>query len=62
MSKVVDMLEESLESLQIPPKPNLSSPPRALTDSSTVMTSMQYDFGHWLSIYQWLSHRAVYGQ
>ncbi|TKY50861.1 receptor protein kinase [Spatholobus suberectus] len=28
MSKVVDMMEGSLESLQIPPKPFLSSPPR----------------------------------
>ncbi|KAA8529125.1 hypothetical protein F0562_034076 [Nyssa sinensis] len=35
MSSVVDMLKGSLESLQIPPKPFLSSPPRPLPDSST---------------------------
>ncbi|KAL4611816.1 hypothetical protein ACB092_08G153000 [Castanea dentata] len=35
MSKVVDMLEGSLDSLQIPPKPYLSSPPRSPIDSST---------------------------
>ena len=36
MSRVVDMLEGSLESLKIPPKPFLSSPPRSLIDSSIV--------------------------
>jgi serine/threonine protein kinase len=36
MSRVVDMLEGSLDSLQIPPKPFLSSPSRSPTDSSTV--------------------------
>nr|XP_023889759.1 LEAF RUST 10 DISEASE-RESISTANCE LOCUS RECEPTOR-LIKE PROTEIN KINASE-like 2.2 [Quercus suber] len=46
MSKVVDMLEGSLESLQIPPKPYLSSPPRSPIDSSTVMMSIQYDSMH----------------
>ncbi|KAA8529116.1 hypothetical protein F0562_034085 [Nyssa sinensis] len=35
MSSVVDMLKGSLESLQIPPKPFLSSPPRPPPDSST---------------------------
>ena len=29
MSKVVDMMESNLESLQMPPKPYLSSPPRS---------------------------------
>ncbi|XP_058184728.1 rust resistance kinase Lr10-like isoform X3 [Rhododendron vialii] len=40
MSRVVEMLEGSTESLQIPPKPYLSSPSRAPVDSSTthVMT------------------------
>ncbi|KAK7836216.1 leaf rust 10 disease-resistance locus receptor-like protein kinase-like 2.2 [Quercus suber] len=46
MSKMVDMLEGSLDSLQIPPKPYLSSPPRSPIDSSTVMMSMQYDSTH----------------
>uniref|UniRef100_A0A5B6YRV3 non-specific serine/threonine protein kinase n=1 Tax=Davidia involucrata TaxID=16924 RepID=A0A5B6YRV3_DAVIN len=35
MSSVVDMLKRSLELLQIPPKPLLSSPPRPRADSST---------------------------
>ncbi|GMP83422.1 hypothetical protein CsSME_00037343 [Camellia sinensis var. sinensis] len=35
MSKVVEMLEGSMESLQVPPKPYLSSPPRSTPDSST---------------------------
>jgi len=35
MSKVVDMLEGSLDFLQMPPKPFLSSPPRTPVDSST---------------------------
>ncbi|CAL5350189.1 unnamed protein product [Camellia sinensis] len=35
MSKVVEMLEGSVESLQVPPKPYLSSPPRSTPDSST---------------------------
>ena len=43
MSRVVEMLEGSLESLQIPPKPYLSSPSRSPIGSSTVMVSMQYD-------------------
>ncbi|KAI8539058.1 hypothetical protein RHMOL_Rhmol09G0151900 [Rhododendron molle] len=40
MSRVVEMFEGSTESLQIPPKPYLSSPSRAPADSSTthVMT------------------------
>ncbi|KAF7113423.1 hypothetical protein RHSIM_RhsimUnG0128400 [Rhododendron simsii] len=40
MSRIVEMLEGSTESLQIPPKPYLSSPSRAPVDSSTthVMT------------------------
>ncbi|KAM3692974.1 hypothetical protein ACJW31_08G129800 [Castanea mollissima] len=42
MSRVVEMLEGSLNSLQIPPKPFLFSPPRrSLTDSSTEMVSIQ---------------------
>ncbi|XP_059650653.1 PR5-like receptor kinase [Cornus florida] len=36
MNKVMEMLEGSLESLQIPPKPFLSSPPRPPADSSTI--------------------------
>ncbi|KAM3692980.1 hypothetical protein ACJW31_08G130300 [Castanea mollissima] len=43
MSRVVEMLEGSLESLQIPPKPYLSSPSRSPIGSSAVMVSMQYD-------------------
>ena len=42
MSRVVNMLEGSLESLQVPPKPYLSSPSRLPEDSST-MVSIQYD-------------------
>ncbi|KAF5469083.1 hypothetical protein F2P56_013180 [Juglans regia] len=37
MSRVVDMLEGSLNSLQIPPKPFLSSPSRSIGDSLTEM-------------------------
>ncbi|XP_042962257.1 LEAF RUST 10 DISEASE-RESISTANCE LOCUS RECEPTOR-LIKE PROTEIN KINASE-like 2.1 [Carya illinoinensis] len=43
MSRVVDMLEGSLDSLQIPPKPFLSSPSRPLGDSSSTM-ALHYDF------------------
>jgi serine/threonine protein kinase len=39
MSGVVDMLKGSLNSLQIPPKPFLSSPPRSPADHSTTMES-----------------------
>nr|XP_023889762.1 rust resistance kinase Lr10-like [Quercus suber] len=46
MSRVVEMLEGSLESLQIPPKPYLSSPSRSPIGSSTIMVSMQYDSMH----------------
>ncbi|KAG6675742.1 hypothetical protein I3842_15G119100 [Carya illinoinensis] len=42
MSRVVDMLEGSLDSLQIPPKPFLSSPSRPLGDSSSTM-ALHYD-------------------
>ncbi|XP_059440518.1 PR5-like receptor kinase [Corylus avellana] len=42
MSTVVNMLEGSLESLQVPPKPYLSSPSRSPEDSST-MVSTQCD-------------------
>ncbi|THF94035.1 hypothetical protein TEA_020444 [Camellia sinensis var. sinensis] len=35
INKVVEMLEGSMESLQVPPKPYLSSPPRSTPDSST---------------------------
>jgi serine/threonine protein kinase len=41
MSKVVNLLEGSLESLQVPPKPFLSSPTRLPEDSSTTV-SLQY--------------------
>ncbi|KAF3942812.1 hypothetical protein CMV_030564 [Castanea mollissima] len=40
ISKVVDMLEGSLNSLQISPKPFLSSPPRTTVDSSTATVSL----------------------
>ncbi|XP_030960794.1 PR5-like receptor kinase [Quercus lobata] len=40
ISKVVDMLEGSLGSLQISPKPFLSSPPRTTVDSSTATMSL----------------------
>uniref|UniRef100_A0A2N9FPC3 Protein kinase domain-containing protein n=1 Tax=Fagus sylvatica TaxID=28930 RepID=A0A2N9FPC3_FAGSY len=40
MSKVLDMLEGNLESLEIPPKPFLSSPPRTPVDSSTTIVSL----------------------
>jgi serine/threonine protein kinase len=43
MSRVVNMLEGSLESLKVPPKPFLSSPSRSPEDSSTTMSSLQYD-------------------
>ncbi|KAL6351030.1 hypothetical protein AAG906_031616 [Vitis piasezkii] len=39
MCQVLDMLEGSLQSLQIPPKPFLFSPPRSLQDSSTTTVS-----------------------
>jgi serine/threonine protein kinase len=42
MSRVVNLLEGSLESLQVPPKPFLSSPTRSPEDSSTIV-SLQYD-------------------
>ena len=38
MSRVVNMLEGSLESLKVPPKPFMSSPSRSPEDSSTTMT------------------------
>ncbi|XP_042983131.1 rust resistance kinase Lr10-like [Carya illinoinensis] len=37
MSRVVEMLEMSLNALQIPPKPFLSSPSRSEADSSTIV-------------------------
>ena len=40
ISKVVDMLEGSLDSLQISPKPFLSSPPRTTIDSSIATVSL----------------------
>ncbi|XP_008243271.1 PREDICTED: LEAF RUST 10 DISEASE-RESISTANCE LOCUS RECEPTOR-LIKE PROTEIN KINASE-like 2.4 isoform X2 [Prunus mume] len=36
MKQVIDMLEGSVDCLQIPPKPYLSSPPKPVADSSTV--------------------------
>ena len=41
MSRVVEMLEGSSDSLQIPPKPYLSSPSRSPLGSFTVMLSLQ---------------------
>ncbi|XAR72320.1 Glycerophosphodiester phosphodiesterase [Bertholletia excelsa] len=40
MTKVIGMLEGSLEDLPIPPRPYLSSPPRELIDSSSTMETM----------------------
>ncbi|KAK2967855.1 hypothetical protein RJ640_017233 [Escallonia rubra] len=39
ITRVVEMLEGSLQSLQIPPKPVLSSPPQSREDSSTIEIS-----------------------
>ncbi|KAK2975099.1 hypothetical protein RJ640_002910 [Escallonia rubra] len=39
MTRVVEMLEGSIQSLQIPPKPVLSSPPRSREDSSAIQSS-----------------------
>ncbi|KAK2967851.1 hypothetical protein RJ640_017229 [Escallonia rubra] len=39
MTRVVEMLEGSIQSLQIPPKPVLSSPPRSGEDSSAIESS-----------------------
>ncbi|KAF3431909.1 hypothetical protein FNV43_RR26645 [Rhamnella rubrinervis] len=39
ISKVIEMLEGSLDSLQVPPKPFLSSPPRSPTNSSNAMST-----------------------
>nr|XP_028951458.1 rust resistance kinase Lr10-like isoform X2 [Malus domestica] len=41
MKEVIDMLEGSVDSLQIPPKPYLSSPPKSQADSSTTLVSIQ---------------------
>nr|XP_028951460.1 PR5-like receptor kinase [Malus domestica] len=41
MREVIDMLEGSVDSLQIPPKPYLSSPPKSPLDSSTTLISIQ---------------------
>ncbi|KAI5401426.1 hypothetical protein KIW84_066047, partial [Lathyrus oleraceus] len=46
MSKVVDMMEGSLESLQIPPKPCLFSPPRSPSRSSDYNTHTSQDLYH----------------
>jgi serine/threonine protein kinase len=43
MSRVLNMLEGSLESLQVPPKPFLSSPSRSPEDSSATTSSLQYN-------------------
>ncbi|XP_070671795.1 PR5-like receptor kinase isoform X2 [Malus domestica] len=41
IKEVIDMLEGSVDSLQIPPKPYLSSPPKSPVDSSTTLVSIQ---------------------
>ncbi|KAI3885783.1 hypothetical protein MKX03_008137 [Papaver bracteatum] len=41
MSKVLEMLEGSLEALEIPPKPFLSSPPRSLEPSTSSPTNSE---------------------
>ncbi|KAK9677284.1 hypothetical protein RND81_11G133200 [Saponaria officinalis] len=38
MSTVVEMLQGCVESIQMPPKPNLSSPPRLTLDTSVTLT------------------------
>jgi len=38
ISRVIDMLEGSVDSLEMPPKPFLSSPPRSSTDFSTAIS------------------------
>ncbi|KAK9677607.1 hypothetical protein RND81_11G155300 [Saponaria officinalis] len=38
MSRVVEMLQGCVESLQMPPKPNMSSPPRLALDTSVTLT------------------------
>ncbi|KAK9677279.1 hypothetical protein RND81_11G132800 [Saponaria officinalis] len=38
MSRVVEMLQGCVESIQMPPKPNLSSPPRLDLDTSVTLT------------------------
>ncbi|KAL6311355.1 hypothetical protein AAG906_014075 [Vitis piasezkii] len=40
MSKMIEMLEGSIEALQIPPKPFLSSPPRFPIDSSSFKSTL----------------------
>ena len=39
MTKVVEMLEGGLQSIEIPPKPFLSSPQRSIQNSSTTSLS-----------------------
>ncbi|CAN6549501.1 unnamed protein product [Malus baccata var. baccata] len=39
--EVIDMLEGNVDSLQIPPKPYLSSPPKSPVDSSTTLVSIR---------------------
>ncbi|KAK7320046.1 hypothetical protein RJT34_04776 [Clitoria ternatea] len=39
ISKVIDMLEGSMDSLEMPPKPVMFSPPRSTTEFSTVSSS-----------------------
>ncbi|MED6180415.1 hypothetical protein PIB30_010045 [Stylosanthes scabra] len=39
ISRVIDMLEGSMDSMEMPPKPTLSSPPRSTTDFSTASLS-----------------------
>ncbi|XP_021772676.1 LEAF RUST 10 DISEASE-RESISTANCE LOCUS RECEPTOR-LIKE PROTEIN KINASE-like 2.1 isoform X1 [Chenopodium quinoa] len=39
MNRVVEMLEGSSESLQLPPKPNLSSPTESMMDSLSIITT-----------------------
>lgn len=51
MSRVVDMMEGSMESLQIPPKPYLSSPPRSPprpSDHNTYTSHTTYPSENWL--------------
>lgn len=43
MGRVIEMLEGSMESLQLPPKPFMSSPPRSTPESFSTLSSLQSD-------------------
>lgn len=41
ITRVIDMLEGSVDSLEMPPKPSLASPPRSTTEFSTLSISLE---------------------